>query len=68
MIKTTYKPGKDIFASDNNSNYTQIYLSGKIRHKLRYKGYWGNNNNFLRYQEIGYQESYWGNKSIKYIL
>lgn len=68
MIKTTYKPGKDIYASDTNSKYSQIYLSGKIRHKLRYKGYWVNNNNFLGYQEREYQESYWMNKGIKYIL
>jgi hypothetical protein len=61
MIKSTYKPGKDMYITSNNKNqYCQSYW---FDGKLWYKGYW--NNNF-----IGYCESYMElrNKGLKYIL
>jgi predicted transglutaminase-like protease len=64
MIKSTYKPGKDIYAyknkNKNKNNYYQAYWNAK----LCYKGYVKND------KYIGYQEDYryWMNKGIKYIL
>ena len=58
MIKSTYKPGKQLSSTKNKNNYYQAYFTGK----LLYKGY-VNKNNY-----IGYQEAYrdWMNKGIKY--
>jgi hypothetical protein len=60
MIKSTYKPGKDIFSWDKDkNNYYQYYCGDE----LYCKGYIKN------YNHIGYKESYRAqirlNKAIK---
>jgi hypothetical protein len=54
-----YKPGKQIFSSNNKNKYNQFY---DWNGKLSYKGYYKNG------KRIGYQEVYRElmNKGIKY--